>query len=517
MVNRELHFSSEEGSIASMLAAFQAAFPARARAPHVEAATYLDTPERRILSAGGALEAVPGHSGVELRWRQGATDVRARASDQPRSAKNLPAGPLRAGLTGLIAGRRLVPLVLVERRVEEHELCDEEQKTVARLRVQRRRARGPEAGARWHPLPTVVQGRSVRGYAHVFADLEGWLRARPELRPHDVAEPREALGVLGRLETPPAGLPVELLPEQPALETIRLVLRPELEAWTCESERVRTEGDPESLHDARVALRRARSILRQLRSALPDSASRGLVQELRWLGEESGAQRDLDVLLGEFESLGTSLPVELRAALEDLRAAASEAREAARVRFRSALESERHRALLTAWRGFVEGHEPHADVGRAGHAPILALVSRRIQKRHLRLVHAGRRLGPESPPEALHELRLAGKKLRYLVDVFQNLFPAQGVAALLQALKQLQDALGSASDARRQAQILQELAERMHAGGRASAATLLAAGRLLGVLEQRRLEAAEASRERCASFAKRRELVEELLAPEERR
>jgi hypothetical protein len=136
----------------------KAVFPANRSRRQTETATYLDTLDRRVLAAGDTFETVPGRTGVELSWKHGATSLRARSGDRPRFAKNLPAGPLREGLSALIAGRRLVPLVVVERRIEEFGVRDEKEKTTARLRVVVRRVRAPEQ----IPYSSLVEQMSVQ-------------------------------------------------------------------------------------------------------------------------------------------------------------------------------------------------------------------------------------------------------------------------------------------------------------------------------------------------------------------
>lgn len=511
MGNTEHVFSIGDEDLGRLLEAFRSAFPKEKSTQLTETVTYLDTLERDILAAGGALEAIPGPTGIELSWQHGDTILRSRASDRPQFARNLPAGPLREGLLALLAGRRLEPLVEVERRVEEFALRDDEDKTVARLRAVQRRTRAPGQRSKWHALPTLVLARSVRGYQHAFADLAGWVRSRSELEPIEPAELQEALEAVGRM-TGPRVSSAEHSPTQLAPEAARAALRNELEQWTAQCEGVRADLDPEFLHRGRVALRRARCVLRELRRALPGTASRELLDELRWLGGESGPERDLDVLLEEFENLERSLPQDVHATLEALRAFVREEREAARARLLLALDGDRHGKLLAAWRALVDGGEPASAEVREPQAPILDLLSRRIRKRRGRLLDAGERLGLDPTPAALHELRIECKKLRYLLVSFRSLFPAE-LARPLQALEELQGALGRANDARVQSGLLHDLAERLHAAGRAPAACLIGTGRLLEELARRHARAAQDTLRLFRDFASRKEDLETLLLP----
>jgi CHAD domain-containing protein len=58
----------------------------------------------------------------------------------------------------------------------------------------------------------------------------------------------------------------------------------------------------------------------------------------------------------------------------------------------------------------------------------------------------GNRINAESPAEDIHALRKTCKKLRYLMEFFQSLYPARKIRELLLVLKGLQDVLGDYND-----------------------------------------------------------------------
>jgi CHAD domain-containing protein len=66
-------------------------------------------------------------------------------------------------------------------------------------------------------------------------------------------------------------------------------------------------------------------------------------------------------------------------------------------------------------------------------------------------------IGDGSPHEALHDLRKVGKELRYLLEFFGDLFPAEEVKPMIKALKALQDVLGRFQDFEVQADTLRAL------------------------------------------------------------
>jgi len=478
--------------------------------PRVEVATYLDTFDRRVLASGDRLEVVGKGKGVELLWRHGRSTRRARSRRAPAFAPDLPAGAWRKELGARIAPRRLLALCVVERRIREYDLAHGEPE--ARVRILERRTRAPENGADWHALPTLLTVQPRRGRAADLVLLERKLQAEPALARHEPAELEEALRILDRARTPAESPPPALDPDAPTDAAVRAALAPGLATWSALEDGLRADLDVEFLHQGRVVLRRTRGVLRQLRAALPASAGKELARELRWLAQVSGPQRDLDVLLEEFDGLARELPKGVRADLDELCSAAREERERSRAFLLEALDGARYQALLLAWRAFLEPGAPQ-EVAQ-GRTPILALVARRIGKRHARLLKLGKRLSARSPGAAFHELRIECKKLRYLLDAFRSLFPPELVEAALAALKRFQAALGEANDAHVQGERLRQLAEQLHASGRAQAACLMAVGRALSLLaaREKRSRAEFLRRFRAYSHGPELELMEALLA-----
>ena len=74
------------------------------------------------------------------------------------------------------------------------------------------------------------------------------------------------------------------------------------------------------------------------------------------------------------------------------------------------------------------------------------------------MVKMGRAIDDDSPAEDLHELRKVGKELRYLLEFFASLYPADVVKPFIKTLKGLQDQLGRFQDREVQATALRNLA-----------------------------------------------------------
>src|SRR5438477_5547232 len=63
------------------------------------------------------------------------------------------------------------------------------------------------------------------------------------------------------------------------------------------------DGEPDAIHDARVATRRMRAALRLVEPLISDEHRKPLARALRRLRRRLGAARDLDVMIDHLKSL----------------------------------------------------------------------------------------------------------------------------------------------------------------------------------------------------------------------
>jgi CHAD domain-containing protein len=108
---------------------------------------------------------------------------------------------------------------------------------------------------------------------------------------------------------------------------------------------------------------------------------------------------------------------------------------------------------------------------------------------------------PASPHDSLHDLRKRCKELRYALEFFAPLYPADSYGAVLADLKRLQDCLGEFQDSEVQIGEIRALATSMLAADEAPAVTLLAMGEVTAGLAARQQAAREGFERRFATFA----------------
>src|SRR5207248_6916699 len=101
--------------------------------------------------------------------------------------------------------------------------------------------------------------------------------------------------------------------DQPAAEAFGVVCRRLAEIVEANLPGVIDDVDTEFLHDLRVAIRRTRSVLKELKGVLPPDDEVRARSELRWIQEITGPTRDLDVQLLEWPDMvaATSMAADL--------------------------------------------------------------------------------------------------------------------------------------------------------------------------------------------------------------
>ncbi len=96
--------------------------------------------------------------------------------------------------------------------------------------------------------------------------------------------------------------------------------------------------------------------------------------------------------------------------------------------------------------------------------PIRLVASEAIGFRYLKvLIQARKVLKDKKDIERIHKLRKSGKTLRYLVDLFADLYPVKDANKVIKDLKTFQDCLGGMQDCEVQINLVSELSDSMNA------------------------------------------------------
>jgi CHAD domain-containing protein len=464
---------------------------------------YYDTFDGRVRGAGLALvwEAARFVL-VDGEDREVAAADWARSPEHVR-AGDLPAGELHDRLLAVFGVRAAAPLVRLRVRRRRLRLLDAERKTVARLVIEE-----PSVvlGSHRHVrLPARLSLAGLRGYTKALERTQRVVEGELELPAVSESLADEAVrrsggtpgGVSSKVE-------VALDPAHRADSAAAAILTRLTTVVEANLPGTLADRDSEFLHDLRVAVRRTRSLQRELSGVFPPGELTRFRGEFRRLQGVTGPSRDLDVYLLELVGFADSLPEAQQHDLEPLRALLVEHRGRERRKMVRALRSQRTRTLLADWKRLLDRLEDLPEDERPDAArPIREIAARRVATVSRQMVRSGERIDEQSPPVALHDLRKKGKELRYLLEFFAPLFPEQTVQPMVRTLKALQDSLGRFQDREIQAATLRSFGEQI-ASQEDGPAALMAMGMLVERLERQQADARAEFAQRFAPFAAER-------------
>lgn len=282
-----------------------------------------------------------------------------------------------------------------------------------------------------------------------------------------------AAALLG-LETASLAEPAPCEDDAPLATAVAAALQRQLRAFTEAEIGVRQDLGPEPLHEARVAIRRMRVLVRAFPELWPEADHRWLQDSLAVAGRELGALRDLDVVILATPTAIAQLPEALRRAeqpfLQWLRDRRDRVRDQVQAWLRGEVrlgDMERVRDLCGDAGRNTPPIDPAVPPGAAidptnvatqpvddnvaailapPRAPTLGAAWRERLRKSVRQV---RRLGRQLPPDLalpqLHALRIAIKRLRYLLEEFRNQ-DDRSTHRVVRRLVRLQQRLGEVCD-----------------------------------------------------------------------
>ncbi|HEY7428265.1 MAG TPA: CHAD domain-containing protein, partial [Gemmataceae bacterium] len=216
------------------------------------------------------------------------------------------------------------------------------------------------------------------------------------------------------------------------------------------------DHDIEYVHQLRVGTRRADAALRIFKACLPTKVHGKARRRLRKLRRAAGAARDWDVFLADLLVREQKEDAKHRAGLDFLIGYALGQRTAAHAEL-EAVYQKLGPTFETFLARTVEAVRPPRD----DPAPtILVDLARPMLFDRLKNLEQTA-LGDLSDYAQLHQVRIAGKRLRYAMEVFADCFDATFREKLYPRVEQLQEVLGRANDSHVATERLSSLRERV--------------------------------------------------------
>lgn len=206
--------------------------------------------------------------------------------------------------------------------------------------------------------------------------------------------------------------------------------------------------DPSPVHKLRVSTRRAASALIVFAPCIREKDAKRARRALKRLRRSAGHMRDMDVLRALAERSRRRLPPDLAPAIDAVLECAAAERERGRRRLRRAAERHPMRELMGLRRRLIANlSSPESkSPGDDGAVPMpFVEAGRDAISEALRAVRDASREDLTSL-EHMHALRLAGKRLRYTMEIFAGCFGPEVRADLLPRLEEMQATFGALND-----------------------------------------------------------------------
>ncbi len=344
-------------------------------------------------------------------------------------------------LKPLLKLRALMPVLHGYRISQQYAIRNEDRKIVARLSLEtwhRDRRAGPVF------LQALVT-EPLRGYEAEFRALIRQLAAH-RLKTTDISPLHAHFETSGQWPDPFSAKPaLRLSPTQSSRDVLCTAIRASLQtARKCEPG-ILDDIDTEFLHDYRVSIRSIRAMLGQLCGVLPQETETRLKKAFADLGSRTNRLRDLDVYLLEEPRYRAMLPARLQDALSGMFEDFRKQRNAELKKLQRFLVSKTYTHRIQQIESWLEKASQETPT-KPGGQPIIDIAHKRLRKQYRKVTKLGRELHQHTEDEAIHQLRLKCKKLRYLLELFASLFEPQAVKQLLKALRKLQNTLGEFND-----------------------------------------------------------------------
>jgi len=409
---------------------------------------YYDTVDDRLLAAACVLEA-EGDSAT-LAWRSlNGKGLLGRLPTDDASIYD-PDALAAPRLTRMLDGEPVYQrLVLISRR-EAGVVLDQDGKAVARVRVDRPKARA--AKDRSVKLAPRLIVEAVRGYeqtaSEVIAALAEQFGRSPDKQPlyaralQAVAAERPALD-----------------PVMPAHLAIARLAEAELRQIARRRAMILAGDKPQkAVHQFRVALRKSRTLMRLGRPVF--GPVKPFEHGFRDFGRTAAPVRDLDVLIAALPGWA----VETGTDLSRLQSRLAKRRAAAWPLLVRQLADPATQAMIDRWQAFLATPPSPIDPPAQAYLGLERVACARLLQSYRRVRKQGRKIKADSPPEALHDLRKRGKELQYGLTLFAPLWPDDRVRPFLAPVKDMQRLLGLYQDATVQQAMIAALPKSARAG-----------------------------------------------------
>ena len=204
-------------------------------------------------------------------------------------------------------------------------------------------------------------------------------------------------------------------------------------------------SDPEGVHSMRVASRRLRSALRDFMPYLRKRGVNSVQKRLKNLAGALGEVRDHDVALIALEEIEKRAPADVSLVLKQFIDTRKEHREQAREQLKAVLDKAQLDQLQADFVAAVDSATSTKGSQPAPQITYLKMSRAVILDRLKELEKLSTDLFKPFEVETLHDMRIAAKRLRYAVELFQRCL-GRSISTYAKRAARVQTALGDLHD-----------------------------------------------------------------------
>lgn len=354
----------------------------------------------------------------------------------PGFADALSSGDLKTQLMSPLGIRAILPLCQLPHEIYRANILDNQQQTIVQVQVD-------EYEFLTHRVSLKQKNANAADLKHLSNILQRTLELQPAKK---LTALNSALKQQGRKpKNYSSKIDIKLNPEMSADKASRKIFKHLLQIMRVNEADTIVGTDAEFLHDFRVAVRCTRVGLNQIKHTLPVSIVTEYADFFSWLGQITAPTREADAYLSKYKQYQDVLPVELHEDITPLYDFLKQKQRLAQSELAEKLNSVKYRKQLSAWEQCLNEAFPE-ESGRNANMNIKALADQRIWKAYKRFVKEATLISEYSKPETLYDLLKTGKKLRYLMLFFKNLYPEGEINNLSKKLKGVLSVLADFQD-----------------------------------------------------------------------
>jgi CHAD domain-containing protein len=361
---------------------------------------------------------------------------------------DLPESNLRNYLQPIIRERALTALCTVSGETVRLTIRNGDGKNTATMTVQNRRLTTNTENS--ISLQSLVTLSPLKGFEDTVGILDNLLD--PHYRPistekiyKDLLDKTGSLFRITRLAYPPKIEPTWSIGH--TIKTVAAHLIDELNEYR---EGIIDDIDTEFLHDFRVTIRRLRAVIGQSKKVLNLEVYNCIRENIKEIGGRTGSLRDLDVLMMKEKYYLSLSPARLQQGLHRFFSYISEQRKYEHEKLADYLQSGDYADTLK--KVIAEYSAPASVMCRNAEISTIDFSKKTIDRQYGKL---RKKIDSFSHnKEVIHAIRIDCKKLRYVLELFFQLYSLKAMKPAIKELKGFQSRLGDLHDLHVQQEML---------------------------------------------------------------